>query len=308
MIQVQNLSKYFDSCKALERISFDIKKGDVIGFLGPNGAGKTTLMRLLSGIIPPSSGHITINQLSYLSHSYEIKKSLGYLPEDNPLYSDMTVKEFLTFIAEIRRIPSFKRSQAISLAVDRCHLSSVYDSLIATCSKGFKQRVGIAQAVLHEPEILLLDEPTSGLDPNQMIEIRSLIKELSQSSTIIFSSHILSEIKATCDRVFILNKGEIIFNNTIDSLSSSESITVRLESTIPKTSLDSLITRNNLDISISDANTNSGICSYTLKASYDCRQDLFSIFKDTDWTIQELTKQTSDLESLFTELTNNEEL
>ena len=218
MIKVQNLVKKYGYLEAIKSLNFEIEKGEIIGFLGPNGAGKTTTMKIITCFMPPTSGEVTIGDLSILNDSYEIRQKIGYLPEDNPLYLEMTTAEYLRFCGDIRRLDNIKYRQ--DRVVNLCQLKGVLHQPIDELSKGYRQRVGLAQALLHEPELLILDEPTSGLDPTQIIEIRELIKTLGSETTIIMCSHILSEVSATCSRVFILNKGQIVADGTPKELSS----------------------------------------------------------------------------------------
>jgi ABC-2 type transport system ATP-binding protein len=222
MIEVEQLSKSYGPREAIKNLSFQIKKGEVVGFLGPNGAGKSTTMNILSCIMPASSGSAKICGYDVFEHALEIRKLIGYLPETPPLYSDMVVYDYLTFAARLRNVPSKKTKIAVDQVIERCSLKEVDGRIIGRLSKGYQQRVGIAQALVHDPDILILDEPTIGLDPIQIIEIRKLIQELSASHTIILSSHILPEITQICKRVIIISDGQIA---AVDSL---EALTTRL--------------------------------------------------------------------------------
>jgi len=208
-IKVKELSKKFGDQKAVNSISFEIKEGEIVGFLGPNGAGKTTTLKMLIGQIEPDSGYAKIEELDIANDPIEIKKIIGYLAENNPMYKDMYIKEFLQFIGEIHRIPSKKLNTRIQEVIDLVGLQKEQKKKIHELSKGYQQRVGIAQAILHDPKILILDEPTSGLDPNQMTEIRKLIKNLSPGKIILFSSHLLNEVEAICDRILLINQGKL---------------------------------------------------------------------------------------------------
>ncbi|MDP3976363.1 MAG: ATP-binding cassette domain-containing protein, partial [bacterium] len=218
MITVEKLRKSYGSFVAVDDISFEIKKGEIVGLLGPNGAGKTTTMRMLTCFFPASSGSITINGADAFEESLKVKQSIGYLPENAPLYGDMKVEEYLDYVADIRQIPSGRKKSRIHQVVEQVGLLPRLQQEIGHLSKGYRQRVGLAQAMLHDPEILILDEPTSGLDPNQIIEIRSLIKEIGKQKTIILSTHILSEAEATCDRVLIISNGKIVASGTAEEL------------------------------------------------------------------------------------------
>ncbi|MCK4837056.1 MAG: ABC transporter ATP-binding protein [Candidatus Aminicenantes bacterium] len=216
MIEVENLSKRFGNLEAIKDISFSVEKGKIWGFLGPNGAGKTTTMRILTGYLPPSSGTARISGLDVTADPNRVKKKVGYLPEIVPIYPEMTVKEYLRFIAEISGIQRKKINSAVQGVVERAHLKEVYSRLVKNISKGYRQRLGIAQAIIHEPEILILDEPTIGLDPAQIIEIREMIQSFRGNTTIILSSHILPEISQVCDGAVVIKEGQLMANMTRD--------------------------------------------------------------------------------------------
>jgi ABC-2 type transport system ATP-binding protein len=220
MIKVENLKKLYGDFVAVDDISFEIKKGEIVGLLGPNGAGKTSTMRILTCFLPATSGEVNVNGHDAFENPYLVKKSIGYLPESAPLYLEMKVEEYLEYVADIRDIPKSQRKKRIRDVAEKTGLSTRLRQEISHLSKGYRQRVGLAQALLHDPEVLILDEPTSGLDPNQIIEIRSLIKEIGKEKTIILSTHILSEAEATCDRVLIINKGRIVASGTSQELRS----------------------------------------------------------------------------------------
>jgi ABC-2 type transport system ATP-binding protein len=221
MIEVENLTKFYGPRPAIKGITFEVNKGEVVGFLGPNGAGKSTTMNILCCILPATSGSAKICGYDVFEESLEVRKKIGYLPETPPLYPDMTVTSYLKFAAEIRQVPSAKVRASVDRVLEKCVLQDVRQRIISRLSKGFQQRVGLAQSMIHDPEILILDEPTIGLDPIQIIEIRKLIQELSSSHTIILSSHILPEITQICKRVVILNEGEIAAVDSLEGLTSS---------------------------------------------------------------------------------------
>jgi len=212
-IVVDNLSKKYDEQVALDSISFKINKGEIVGFLGPNGAGKSTTMKILAGFIAPSSGEAIVNEQNVLTHSNEVKKSIGYLPENNPLYEEMYVREFLEFIAKIHKIKEHKK--AVNEAIAKVKLEKESHKKIGQLSKGYQQRVGIAQAIIHDPSVLILDEPTTGLDPNQLDEIRSLIIDLGKTKTILLSTHIMQEVESICDRILVINNGKLVADDAI---------------------------------------------------------------------------------------------
>ena len=221
MIEVQGLTKSYGAVEAVKDVSFSVGQDQVLGFLGPNGAGKTTIMKILTGYHFPSSGSVLVDGVSVQEDPVEVKKRIGYLPETVPVYGDLTVNEYLSFVAEARLIPREGRREAIGTALRACGLEQVGSRRIETLSKGYKQRVGLAQAITHDPAILILDEPTTGLDPNQIIEIRSLIKELGKRKTIILSTHILQEVEAVCSRVLILNEGRIAAQGTPEEIAAT---------------------------------------------------------------------------------------
>jgi ABC-2 type transport system ATP-binding protein len=220
MIHVENLIKKYGSFAAVDAISFDVKKGEVLGFLGPNGAGKTTTMKVLTNYISATSGKVEIDGLDVADHSLEIRKKIGYLPESNPIYEDLEVVEYLEFLSRLRKIPPAEVNKKIKRVIQVCNLGDVVGKDIGQLSKGFKQRLALAAAIVHDPQILILDEPTSGLDPNQIRDIRELIKELKKEKTLIISTHILSEVEASCDTVLIINKGKIAATGTTRELQS----------------------------------------------------------------------------------------
>ena len=214
MIEVRNLTKSYPGAQALNDISFSVAKGDIVGFLGPNGAGKSTTMRILTGFIPPTSGSATVAGFDVVRDSFEVRRRVGYLPENNPLYTEMRVEEYLSFRATLRQVPRARRGPAVDSALERCGLIDVRDRIIGHLSKGFRQRVGVADAIVHDPEIVILDEPTIGLDPNQIRHIRKVIRELGKERTVILSTHILSEVEKMCSRVLIINRGKLVTDGT----------------------------------------------------------------------------------------------
>lgn len=215
-VQVENLTKIYDTQKAVDSISFEARKGEVLGFLGPNGAGKTTTMKVITCFIPQTSGKVNVCGHDVEEAPMEVRKHIGYLPEHNPLYKDMYVKEYLSFVAGLHNVKGVKNR--VKEMIERTGLEREQKKIIGTLSKGYRQRVGLAQAMIHDPEVLILDEPTSGLDPNQLAEIRQLIKAIGQEKTVIFSTHIMQEVQALCDRVVIINKGQMVANDPIESL------------------------------------------------------------------------------------------
>jgi len=218
VIKVENLSKSFGSKRAVDGVSFEVGKGEVLGFLGPNGAGKSTTMRMITGFIPPSAGAVSVCGLDVQENPIEVKRSIGYLPEAAPSYTEMSVLSFLKFAAEMRGLRGEARRSAIRRVVELCHLENVLGQTIDTLSKGFRHRTCLAQALIHDPEVLILDEPTDGLDPNQKHEVRTLIRKMGENKAIIFSTHILEEVEAACTRAIIIDRGRIVANGTPQEL------------------------------------------------------------------------------------------
>lgn len=217
-IKVTNLTKYYGETLAVDDISFEVNKGEILGFLGPNGAGKSTTMKIITTYLPPTTGSITVDDLDVEQNSLEVRKKIGYLPEQNPLYMDMRVTDYLEYVAALDGVPRDKVKSRRDEMINVCGLEEMKDRVIGELSKGYKQRVGLAQAMINNPEVLILDEPTSGLDPNQIIEIRNLIKKLGKQKTVILSTHILSEVQATCNRVIIVNRGKLVADGSPDEL------------------------------------------------------------------------------------------
>jgi gliding motility-associated transport system ATP-binding protein len=220
LIEVNGLTKVYKEIPAVDHVSFDVKKGEILGFLGPNGAGKTTTMRMLTGYLPATSGKARIDGFDVADQSMEVRKRIGYLPEVPPLYADMTVESYLDFVARIKGVPSAQRAERVAKAMEMAHLTDRPKELIHRLSRGYRQRVGLAQALVHDPDVLILDEPTAGLDPKQIIEVRRLIKGLAGTHTILLSTHILPEVSMTCDRVLIINRGKIVAEDTPDNLTT----------------------------------------------------------------------------------------
>ena len=223
MVEARGLVKDYGSNRAVKELSFNVSRGEVVGFLGPNGAGKTTTMKMLTGFLRPSGGHALIDGVNVSEAPLLAQAKLGYLPENAPLYDAMMVIDFLRYIAELRGVPKADMQKRLRLVCEHCGLMDVLGKDLGQLSKGFRQRVGLAQALVHDPELLILDEPTSGLDPNQIVEIRSLIRELGKEKTILLSTHILPEVQATCDRILIINEGELVADDTPDALTGTES-------------------------------------------------------------------------------------
>lgn len=240
VIEVSNLTKRYGEIVALDRVSFSLHKGHILGFLGPNGAGKTTTMRILTGYLAPTSGDVRVAGFDILTHPREVRRRIGYLPETPPLYDDMVVEDYLKFVGRIKDVPRSTLRQRVQDVADKCGLGTVRGRLIRNLSKGFRQRVGLAQALLNEPEVLILDEPTIGLDPNQIIEIRRLIKSLAGQHTIILSTHILPEVMMTCDKIVIISRGRVVLEESLEHITSQHRSLSRVQFRVAHPQLDNL--------------------------------------------------------------------
>src|SRR5688572_14454322 len=230
MIEVRNLTKAYPGAQALNDVTFSIAKGEIVGFLGPNGAGKSTTMKILTGFIPPTSGSATVAGFDVVKQSLEVRRRVGYLPENNPLYTEMRVQEYISFRATLRQVPSKRRAAAVDSALERCGLGDVRHRIVGHLSKGYRQRIGVADAIVHDPEIVILDEPTIGLDPNQIRHIRKVIRELGRERTVILSTHILSEVEKMCSRVLIINRGKLVTDGTpVEILKRTRTGRIRLD-------------------------------------------------------------------------------
>ena len=313
MIEVQNLTKYYKDFCAVNNISMTIRKGEILGLLGPNGAGKTTTLRMLTGYFRPSSGTIKINDFNLPENAIQIKSLIGYLPESAPLYHNMLVYDYLEYVAKIKGIvDKEKRYDRFLQLSDLCGLSSIMGKPIANLSKGLKQRVGLAHAMMTDPQILILDEPTSGLDPNQIAEIRDIIKAIGKEKTIIFSTHILSEAEATCDRIAIINKGKVVANDTTANLKQSvkQNSFIRLSlKGASKETAKTLLNSIDADLDVKDVDpVEKDLVSFEITSSgnRDFRSDIYLKIKETDWIIIQLVKESQALEKIFQELTRED--
>ncbi|MBF0118893.1 MAG: ATP-binding cassette domain-containing protein [Desulfobacterales bacterium] len=308
MINVENLTRYYDDFCAVDNINFEIKKGEILGLLGPNGAGKTTTLRMLTGFLRPSSGNISVKDFNIQKDLLEIKKLIGYLPESAPLYYDMIVYDYLDFIANIRGIESNKVKERIRKLANLCAITAVMHKSIGELSKGYKQRVGLAHAMMSDPEVLVLDEPTSGLDPNQIIEIREIIKEIGKQKTVILSTHILSEVEATCDRVVIINQGKIVADGNTETLKQAGGKQHFLNISIAGVAFDEVkgLFKSFNEISeISLINHDQNILNVKVKciSEKDIRPDIYKKIKETDWILLDFHRETESLENIFRDLT-----
>ena len=313
-ITVSTLSKSYGSHQAVQNISFTVDKGEVVGFLGPNGAGKSTTLKILTGFLSPSSGQTFINGVDVLESPILAQQQLGYLPENAPLYPDMTVYDYLKYIAKIRGLGKSEQALAIEKISSQCQISDRWHQPIGELSKGYRQRVGLAQALIHNPPIVILDEPTTGLDPNQIVEMRSLIREIGKTKTVILSTHILSEVQVTCDRVLIIDKGQLVADGTVEEIIAqsqshlhwklvlSES-KVQLSSEQIQTVLSDL---DGVEACTALNNIPDGEQGFTIVCSKDVRAELFGVIVENGLTLLELSPHKDDLESVFHRLTEGE--
>ena len=298
-IIVQNVTKQYDTQLALNNVSLEIGKGEIVGLLGPNGAGKSTLMKIITCFIPPTKGTVTVEGFDIWEQSMEVRKHVGYLPEHNPLYLDMYVKEYLEFVAGIHHIKGHEATKRINEMIDMTGLGIEKHKKIGALSKGYRQRVGLAQAMIHNPSVLILDEPTSGLDPNQLIDIRGLIKDLGNEKTVLLSTHIMQEVEALCDRVIIINKGVVVANDNIENL-TKESDNVLVVEFEGKVTLEMLknITGLKQAKSVED---NHWILEP--KADLDIRQDLMRWAINNNVIIKSMQQEETSIEECFQRLT-----
>ncbi|MFZ4400809.1 MAG: gliding motility-associated ABC transporter ATP-binding subunit GldA [Bacteroidales bacterium] len=299
-IIVNNITKLYGEQKALHNISFEIKPGEVVGLLGPNGAGKSTLMKIISCFIPPTSGDVSVYGYDIFEQSIEVRKRIGYLPENNPLYLDMYVREYLEFIAGIHKLGE-KTKERVDLMIDITGLEVEHKKKIGMLSKGFRQRVGLAQAMIHDPEVLILDEPTSGLDPNQIVEIRNLIREIGKKKTIMLSTHIMQEVDAICQRAIIINKGVIVADAATDKLSDQlfnrSIITVEFDKEFDFKLLKAI------EGVLKLTNIKNNIWEIECENQNDLRQDIFNFAVKNQLSVLTIHKEDVKLEKVFQELT-----
>ena len=307
MIEVRNLTKNYGSKKAVDNISFTVNDGEILGFLGPNGAGKSTTMNIITGFSSATEGTVTVNGAEIFENPIGVKRQIGYLPEHPPLYLDMTVHEYLSFMYELKKI-KLPRQKHIDEVCEQVKISDVKQRIIKNLSKGYRQRVGLAQALLGNPSVLILDEPTVGLDPHQIIEIRNLIKELGEKHTIILSSHILPEVQATCERVIVINKGVLIADDTPDNLSRTMStdhkLTVRIDG--PENEVYKLLSKLPQMLRVDRLGVREGgVYDYTLEAEpgADVRRELFKRLAERNWPLIGLKSSELSLEDIFLQLT-----
>ncbi len=307
MIRVKDLSKDYGEVQAVKSINFEIPRGQIVGFLGANGAGKTTTLQMITGYLIPTGGIVEVDDLNISDHAEEIQKRIGYLPELNPLYGEMIVHDYLSFIADIRGIRGREFREALHRIVDQCGLKSIVHRQISECSKGYRQRIGLAASMIHDPDILILDEPVTGLDPNQIVEIRELIKNLGKKKLVLMSSHILQEIQATVDRIIIIHEGEIVADGTNEELMSSfmGNVLLTMETNLSqddqiKEMSDSVPA---IKIVSSDPIPNGHKIHLEYKREEDPREQIFKYAVNKGWVILSMTPHTAKLEDIFRDLT-----
>ncbi len=304
MIEAENLTRYYGSTRAVHNLSFHVDKGEIVGFLGPNGAGKTTTMRMLTGFLPPSDGTARLAGFDVFYDSLEVRRRVGYMPETVPLYPEMTVWAYLEYMAALRQLPD--RRQAVDRALEACGIADRANSEISKLSKGYRQRVGLAQAILHEPEVLILDEPTIGLDPRQVADVRALIQEIGGEHTVILSSHVLPEVSQTCSRVLIINKGEIVATGTPDELTAQlqgmERVLVRVADAGPEVA--DVLRRVDGVVGVEAASE--GVYQVACAQGHDLRAEMARAVVERGWGLLELRSVGMSLEDIFLELTTDE--
>ena len=313
MIEIKNLKKNYGETQALRGLNFEVPRGQVVGFLGPNGAGKTTAMRILTGYMSPSSGDVKVGGINVVRDPIQTRRKIGYLPESNPLYEEMMVQEYLEYGASVRRIENSQRATAIKNAVERCGLGPVRGKDIGQLSKGYRQRVGLANAILHDPDLLILDEPTTGLDPNQVLEIRSLIKELGEEKTVLMSTHILPEVQATCSRVLIVSQGEIVADDAPDILTQSGGrveleLALRSGTVLSGDQISGLLEKlpGVKEVTSVKPEEDSALAFSLRIGEEDPRRALFDLAVDHGLIILRLDRQRISLEETFRRLTTHE--
>jgi ABC-2 type transport system ATP-binding protein len=309
MLEVKNLDKKFGDVHAVRNLNFQMRKGEILGFLGPNGAGKTTTMRIITCFIPATSGSIRVDGFDTVNDSLRVREKIGYLAETNPLYGDMTVQEYLQFVGEIRGLKAPKLESRIEEMFAVCGLAKMGNRQIGKLSKGFRQRVGLAQAMMHNPDLLIFDEPTSGLDPNQIVEIRQLIKKIGSEKTIIYCSHILSEVSATCSRIIIINEGQIVASGTADELTSRSNrgnryiVRVKADPASVQGRLASVPGVSNVTLQQAAAAGGWFTAEVFSISKEDIGDAIFRCAVQNGWSMAELKHETASLEDVFTQLT-----
>ena len=299
-LQVFNLTKIYGQQKAVNNISFEVLPGEIVGFLGPNGAGKSTTMKISTGYMPPTAGQVLVNGMDVTTQSLQVRKVMGYLPEHNPLYLDMYVHEYLHFVGNVFELTSRELKSRVGEIISLCGLDREQNKKIEQLSKGYRQRVGLAQALIHNPQVLVLDEPTTGLDPNQILEIRKLIKEISASKTVIFSTHIMQEVQAICNRVIVINQGELVADAPVADLLKSQpqvQIIVEFDKPIDEQKLAALAGVQQLVV------VSSGVYKLTAEQGADLRPEVFRFATENNLSLVGLKQEQLSLEEIFRSLT-----
>ncbi|MCX6601741.1 MAG: ATP-binding cassette domain-containing protein [bacterium] len=311
MIQLAKVTKSYSGVKAVDDVTLSIPSGQILGFLGPNAAGKTTTMRMITCYMPPTAGKIQVDGLDTIEQSLEVRRKIGYLPEMAPVYQDINVLDYLNYVCDLRRIAADKRQQRIRRIIERCGLEEVLHKDVGQLSKGYRQRVGLAQAMVHDPDIVVLDEPTAGLDPNQIAEIRALIKELGREKTVILSTHILSEVQATCSRIVIINQGRIVADDTPEGLqANAEGRGVFI--TAVKTAAGDVAAKTRQIAGVEEArpiSSTQGVQKLRIEsgAGRDVREDFFRLAVRENWVILEMAQESRSLEEVFRNLTREDQ-
>ena len=302
MIDAQNLSKAYGDVQALDDVSFEVKAGEIVGLLGPNGAGKTTAIKILTGFLQPDEGTVLIDGLDVLTHTLEVQARIGYLPENAPLYPELSVQKYLMLIADLRQIPKADRIVRLSEAVHATSLTDYLTRPIGTLSKGLRQRVGLAQAILHQPRLLILDEPTIGLDPTQIVEIRRLIQRLAKRSTILFSTHILTEVEALCDRVLILMNGQVRADARLSELEATSDAILVLQDKVKN--IEAALLKIKDVRAVEPTKSNDGFPAYRILgvAQADLTPAVYALARDNGWPLRELRRDVRTLETVFNQL------
>ncbi|MDR0330569.1 MAG: ATP-binding cassette domain-containing protein [Chitinispirillales bacterium] len=307
MLEVRGLNKRFGQVHAVNNLNFEVRRGEVFGFLGPNGAGKSTTMRIITCFIPPTSGSVLVDGMDTAEQDLAVRRRIGYLPESTPLYSDMTVREYLAFVGQVRSLRGEKLKARMDEMFSVCALTAMADRQIGKLSKGYRQRVGLAQAMIHDPDLLILDEPMSGLDPNQIIEIRNLIKKFGEEKTVIYCSHILSEVSATCDRILIIKDGRIVATGTPDDLTSGHkggsryTLRIKGDKEPIKSTFSSMGGVSGIDIESAQEGWFNARINTEIKD--DIGELIFNRVVQNGWALSELRRDQTSLEEVFTELT-----
>ena len=304
-LKVRGVIKRFGSRTAVDNLSFDVRRGEVVGFLGPNGAGKTTTMRMLTSFYTPDDGTLLVNGVDTQENDIETRRSIGYLPENNPLYADLLVKEYLSFVADLRRMPQSERRENTERTIEETGLEEVFYRPINQLSKGYRQRVGLAQAILHRPSILIMDEPTEGLDPNQRITIRELIRSLGQERTVMLSTHVMQEVHASCERVLMIARGRLVADSLVADLLKQTTGAKRVHVEVEGDRIESGLNNLNGVASIEREGSADGRKRYVLSVDQDAdpRPEIFELAKRRGWVLWELHEDAADLEDVFHELT-----